>query len=189
MRVVTTTTTVYTLDELDEAAQEKAVQYIVGKLGGDWWDSFDIESITETMVMGLAEQLGTPGHENYGVGDYPGIPGITAGGWDIDRGQYFLISGTLTRENAPKLPWVDGLDEIEVEAKHDHNYYTCVSETLTCEEVDRIGAPVVQAVRDAVHAAWKAGEDEYEYLTSEQRAREWIDSNDAEFTEDGDLYT
>lgn len=188
MRTITTFTTVYTFDELDEPTQEKAVANIAEKLGGDWWDEHDNNDIRDVMVWTLAEQFGAPGHLDYGVSDYPGIPGITIVGWDLDRGQSLTLSGTITRENAPKLPWVDGLDAIEVEAKRDHNTYTRVSDTLTCEQVDALGANMVQAVRDSVSAAWKAGYGEMGYKSSEEHAREWIDGNEPEFTADGELY-
>lgn len=188
MRTITTSTTVYTLGELDESAQEKAIAGVAGKLGGDWWDSNDNDDVRDVMVWTLAEQLGTARGDDEAISDYSGIPDITVDGWDLDRGQILLLSGTLTRENAPALPWADGLDAIEIKSHRDYNTYACGSDTLTCEEVDAIGAGAVQAVRDAVHAAWKAGSDEAEYKAGEEYAREWIESNEAEFTVDGELY-
>ena len=35
---------------------------------------------------------------------------------------------------------------------------------------------------------WKDGEKEMQYKTSDEYAREWIESNEPEFTEDGSLY-
>ncbi len=189
MRTITTHTsvTVYTLDELSDSAKTQAVENVREKLGGEWWDESDNDDIRDVMMWTLAEQLGTPGHLDYGIGDYPGIPNISIAGWDLDRGQNFLVTGSFTRENAPKLPWVDGLEYIKSEAKSDHNYLTCVSDTLTSDEVDAAGANAVQALRNALHAAWNAGREEMEYKSSKEYAREWIDANKAEFTENGDL--
>jgi len=189
MRTITPAAfTVYSFTELDEKTQEKAVEVIAGKLGSDWWDETDNDDIRDVMIWTLAQQLGTPDHDKWGVNDYPGIHGVTVEGWDLDRAQSFILRGRLDESTAPNLPWPAGLDEIQIEDARDHNRFTCVSDTLTCEQVDEIGAQTVQKLREAIHEAWRAGEQEADYKSSADRAREWIEDNDPEFTADGDLY-
>lgn len=185
-------TTLYTFDELSEDAQGEALKAVSDKLGGDWWDSNDNDDIREVMTYALAAQLGTPGHENYGCGDFPGIPGIKLDGWDLDRGQRIDVRGIFTPENAPNLPWKHGIAhvvmrpnrhvEIDVHAD-DETLYVNVAATAAAVTA------MEQAIREALAAAWQAGEKEAEYKSSEEAARDWIESNAPEFEEDGTLWS
>lgn len=201
-------TRVYKFDELTDAAKERAIEAIREKLGSDWWDSADNDGVEATMVSTLAENLRTPGWDTHGVGDFPGIDGVQVDGWDIGRHQALAVSGTLTRETAPGLPWVDGIDHIALKG------YRSDSTTVDLVEADPdctcspdhyldphdAGCPALadnpataeqrvtleEAVRDVLSGAWSAGEKEAEYKTGEERAREVADNH--EFTEDGLLY-
>jgi hypothetical protein len=208
--VITTHTTVYALDELSPEARAKAVEDFAAKLGGEWWDSHDAERVSETIVYDLAARLEAPGWDRWGVGDFPGIDGVKLTGWDIERGQSVMFDGRLTRANAPALPWVEGIDAIELDAKRD---YTSVSveesePVCTCtgdvswlaphlddcpSNVPNPSTPeqhrtLVEAVKDAMHGAWKAGRDEGEYISSEENAVQCIEANEHRFLEDGSLY-
>ena len=212
MREIVTHTTVYKLDELSDDAQQKAIDGIRERLGGAWWDSSDNDDIRDTMQYALAENFGTPGRQQYGIADYPGIPGVSIDGWDLDRGQSLVLAGTLDRANAPKLPWVDGIGAVKLEARRDHTYITveddepectCPDSTFGWPQLHQSGCPTVtpssvtdaqrfglkEAVLDVIRAAWRAGEQEMEYKTSSEYAREWIEANETEFTEDGSLYS
>jgi hypothetical protein len=192
---------VYHLDELEPAAREKAVEAIAAKLGGEWWDSSDIDDVSDVIRYTLANEFGTPGHGDYGVGDFPGIDGVTLDGWDLDGGGYLSLSGTLTRENAPRLPWTDGLVEVTLVGGRD---YTSISVEIDEDEVDLmnlpdlgrnradrvrfIGGEMGQAVRNAMSAALKSGRDEVAYRTSPEYAEGVIEANEYEFLEDGTPY-
>ena len=210
MRTITTTVTVYTFDELSEAAQKKAVETIAAKLGGEWWDQHDNDAISEVIRFSLAHEIGTPGVEQWGIGDFPGIDGVTLDGWDLERGQSIALNGKLTRANAPKLPWVEGIESIDMDAKRDHTYYTVLDSEpeCACTRLGYIaphddGCPInvpnpatdaqrralIEAAKDAARKAWQAGYDEAEYKSGEEHAREWIDGNEREFTADGSLYS
>lgn len=39
---------------------------------------------------------------------------MTVVGWDISRCGSPAVTSTLTRDNAPALPWVDGIDQVEL---------------------------------------------------------------------------
>lgn len=192
MRIITTTVTVYTFDELSEEAQEKAIEGIREKKSGPWWDSADNDTIGEDILYTFADKIGTPGREKFGVGDFPGITNVELRGWDLDRGQSVSFAGHLTRDNAPALPWVDGMDCVHL--VHDRGYrhgITCTWDYGTEVPDEAITAAedaMEQAIRDAMSDAWKAGNDAMEYMTGEEAARDWIEGNEPEFTEDGELY-
>ncbi len=209
-KVITTTVTVYQLAELTTEAQARAVEAIAEKLASVWWDDHDNEAIGETIRYSLAGTFKTPGHDTYGCGDFPGIPNVTVVGWDLDRGQYVQVKGTLDRTNAPGLPWVDpagsiiltdGRNGTEVEIiEADGPDCTCdhggweSTHDAGCPERSYVGLTdaeienLAEAVTDAIHAAWIAGRQEAEYKSSAEYAREWIESNEMEFLEDGTAY-
>lgn len=175
------------LKELDDhgRAFEAACQAIVQAT----WEDSTKESINEDMVYAFAEQIGEPDREKYGEADYPGVPGVKLEGWDLDRGQHVAMSGTLTRENAPALPWHESISEVALRSvRHGTDLWPRESD----EAIDFDLAIVVQAkealeqaVQDALNEALAAGnraEDssrEEEYLLDLAAANEW------EFTETG----
>lgn len=178
---------VFTFAELDESAQRTALENVADSLSSTWGDSFDIESITETITYALAEALGTPGWDTFGEGDFPGIPNVEVTGWDMDRGSYMVLKGELTRENAPELPWRDGMEYVSLSDGRD---FTRVFVEYEPGEDDYTG--VVRAMRgavdDAIDKAWRAGRDAREHIGSEENAREHIEANEPEFYADGSLY-
>lgn len=191
MRIITTTVTVYTFDELTEEAQEKAIEGIREKKSGPWWDSFDNDTIGEEILYTFADKIGTPGREKFGPGDFPGITDVELRGWDLDRGQSVDFAGRLTPDNAPALPWVDGMDAVDVGERGYRHGVVCQwdYETEGTPEVRQAAEDAMeQAIRDAMSDARKAGNDAMEYMTGEESAREWIEANGPEFTEDGELY-
>lgn len=110
--------------ELDDETKAKAVENVAEKLGGDWWDEGDIESVRQVITYQLAEKVKAPDWDTYGSGDFPGIDGVKLDGWDIERGNHVALTGTLTRENAPGLPWVDGVGDVTLTSS---NYGTSVN--------------------------------------------------------------
>lgn len=51
------------------------------------------------------------------------------------------------------------------------------------------GDAMLRAVEKAIRAAWEAGRAEMDYLSGEEYAKETIEANEFEFTEEGLLYT
>src|SRR5215207_1798093 len=185
---------VYTLDELEPRAREKAIEGIAAKLGGDWWDYDDIDNVSETIVYALATALGTPGREKWGEGDFPGIPGVKLEGWDLDRNDNLELRGTLDRENASALPWDDGVTDVvltptrwngtEIEVRWDEGDRDPDQErdlTVVREECKELADKVEEAVEDALHRAKQAGREQMEYISSEEAAIEYIERNEREF--------
>lgn len=192
-RTITETRTVFKFEELDERAQQRALDTIAGKLVGDWWDQHDNDDIAATMVYTFAEKLRAPGCDKYGVGDFPGIAGVKLEEWDLDRGQTIKFKGHLDRDNAPGLPWAEGIEAVVLTAyRWENNLHVETDWEVpeTDEEATRVSA-LVEAMRDAVedalHTAWRAGRDEMEYKGGEEYARDWVEANEPEFDEDGDL--
>jgi hypothetical protein len=201
MRQITPDTfAVYQLDELEPDAREKAIEGIAEKLGGDWWDSNDIDDIASVMVYTLANEFGTPEHGKWGVADFPGIDGVTLESWDLDRGSYVGLRGTLTRENAPALPWADGVVEVGLTSRRDYTEIDVVTDedeldpeqerdlTVVREECKALADAVQAAVEAAMQAALRDGRAELEYKTGAEYAKGFIESNEYEFLEDGTLY-
>src|SRR2546421_11128720 len=116
MRTITTSVTVYAFDELEPDAQERAVQHVGEREAARGWDCDDLELIESTMVYTLAGMLKAPGWDTCGEVDFPGIDRVKVCEWDLDRGQVLALSGWLDRDNAPGLPWVDGIESVQLTA-------------------------------------------------------------------------
>jgi hypothetical protein len=182
--------TVYEYDELSEDAKARAVETIRERLNGIWWDSSDVDDVTGEMVYKLAEKLKSPGWDTYGEGDFPGITDVQVTEWDVERGQSIKVIGTLTRENAPALPWADGIDYVMLGGG---DYWPEVHVALdgvdtTTELMLAVVDAMTNAVEDSIRSAWQAGRDRMDYLESDEHALEYIEGNDREFHADGRLY-
>lgn len=193
-REIVTRVTVYKYGELSKAAQAKAVESAREKLSGPWWDSTDNEEISETIAYAFAQQLGTPGHATYGEADFPGIPGINLAGWDLERGESVEFKGKLTRENAPALPWVDGIVAVHLNDSPHFGFresaHVVWDDVEPYEDAQKAAdSDMGQAARDAMRAAWEAGRTQMDYKCGDEYAREWIEGNEPAFTEDGALHS
>ncbi len=104
----------YKYDELTDEAKAKAVEEVANRFAGPWWDEHDNAAIREVLVYSFAEQLKTAGWDTYGPGDFPGIDSVSVVGFQVGYAPYVSFNGTLTRENAPGLPWHDHADTIEL---------------------------------------------------------------------------
>lgn len=180
------TKTVYTFEELSEAAQDRAVEHVCEKLAGSWWDSSDIDDVGDEIHLSFAEALRSPGHADYGPADFPGIDGVTLEAWDVDH-RTVAFRGVLTRDNAPALPWVDGLDVVWLRSGRASTTVDPLNadESEACQhDHDKM----ISAVQDALYEAITAGRDAYEHKTSEESARNWCEDNEEqEYEEDGTL--
>lgn len=189
MRTITTIVTVYPYDELSDEAKLAAVRNVSEKLNGPWWDSHDNERLAETMVWEFARGLKSPGWDRYGPGDFPGITGVELAEWDLDRGQTIKFKGTLTRDNAPALPWTRDIESVTLNHP-DLSAAVVVDPDLTApgELPGEAEQAMCTAVKAAVRVAWRAGRTENDYMESDEYARDWIEVDEPEFTVDGQLY-
>lgn len=181
--------TEYAWDALSDDAKERAAELLAEREAQRQWDSYDIDRIREILVFALADQLGTPEREQWGSGDFPGIPNIKIDEWDLERGQSLTVSGTLDRDNAPGLPWTPLMTDVVMGSKEYGRLYVrqnwdTPDDDLPQAEIDAME----QAIREALHGALKAGVAESEYMTSVEAAREWAENDDAQrYTVDGEL--
>lgn len=191
-------TTVYKFAELSTESQSRAIESVAGMLSRNWGDLSDLEDMTNNLVYSLAEKFGSPGWDTFGAGDFPGIDGVRLDGWDLDRGERLDLAGTLTRENAPALPWAEHIDSVELSSSHysGSRIYVTASEDEFVPHAeydafiaawDKHTEPMRIAIESAIAEALSAGRTELDYLTSAEYAQEWIEGNEPEFTESGDL--
>lgn len=179
----------YKFAELSDEAKGRAVEVVAGKLGGDWWDSGDVENVSEAILFKLAEIFQSPGWDKFGPGDFPGIDGVALQGWDVDRGE-IQVSGELNRSNAPALPWSDAVGDAHLESSP---YGTNVGVTEGDEDLPEGAQRVAclalgDVIRAALEDALAAGREQSEYIGSEENARDYIEGSDPDFNEDGSLF-
>jgi hypothetical protein len=192
---------VYQLDELEPDARRKAIEDMAERLAGEWWDQHDNADIRAVIVYTLAEQLRSPGWDKYGEGDFPGIDGIRVDAWDLDRGQSLGLTGVLNRENAPALPWADGVAQAElasaswsgtmIDVEWDEDALDPDQErdpTVVREECRDLAVRVREAIEAAISEALAPGVKESEYKGSAEYAEQHIEANGCEFLADGTLY-
>lgn len=206
MRTVTVITKVYRFAELPEDAQATAVEQL-RELLANGWDGYDSEQVVDAMVYTLADRFRTPGWDTYESG---GISGVKVAGWEIGsyRGtDHLALAGRLDRDNAPALPWVDAVDCVRLTAERNSTGFEVIDSYAECEcsaaytgephhgdcpqvtwtpATDEEQVALCSVICDAIGDAVQAGFAEYEYQSSEERAREVAD--DYEFTADGHLY-
>jgi hypothetical protein len=175
--------TTYSYDELNETAKGNALGAVQNMLA-ESWDSFDVDRISEAIVYALAKALGSPGWDTYGSGDFTGIKGLKVAEWDVSYRSFLAFDGYLTPETAPKLPWPDDSDLFRVGPTNE--VWTTSGFDLWLNNRDDVKA-FKYAWDSALEAALKAGREEYEYMSSEEAAQEYIDANEPEFTETGEL--
>jgi hypothetical protein len=176
-------------DQLTETAQEHAITIIRGKLANEWFESEDGQMVADTMVYAFATAIGAPHADEYGEGDFPGIAHVKLSGWSIRDGGSVFLTGTLTPENAPALPWTDRLDSVVLESVGNGT-----SIVVREDRQSPTGAPFAEfdtmesAVQDAVNTGVSAGIAEFEYRTGEENARNYAENNATiSFDEDGDI--
>jgi hypothetical protein len=171
---------VFSFDELSEDAQETATEEVRASY------EVDLDDIGQVIAWALAEALGSPGWDMYGPGDFLGIDGVKLVGWDVGRSWTIQVTGVLTRENAPKLPWVEGADAVHLAT----GYHGCTDVGVSTDDEGDVTPAWVdvmqEEVRDALDFALRAGRNELEYLTGDECARERV--GEYEFLADGSLY-
>lgn len=196
----------YTLDQLDEGTRATAVEKVRDMLSGSF-DRNDIDNVKAAMLYKFAEIVKCPGWDTKGEGDFElpdAFPSVQIDGFDLERGQSIEVSGTLSRDNAPALPWIVTIDNVQMSYRDGTQIYvhsdtpdcdcgaslmeacaeSCMSMRGMSEEEE---AAMENAVRSALQDAWQAGYAHEEYRTSEKGAREWAEANEVKFTHQGEM--
>lgn len=174
------TVKVYSFEELDEDAQEKAIEEArYHNVDYEWWDFLHDEFSSE-----LAE-IGVDAGTFY---------------WNLDRGDYFYApnasisderlllkaAGIDLRSKEARRYTVDGA-HLSIETRHfgggsARNYVETYSDDPEIEEK-------IQDLLDNKFEDFKSRlRDEQEYLTSDEAVRENLIANEYDYTEDGSRY-
>ncbi len=180
--------TVYTPAELPAEIRDRAIENVRDLLSNSW-DEADTEAVAAEIIAALGTALGTPGA---GRDELTAVPGVKLDGWDVEtRHESVLLTGTLTRENAPNLPWVDGLTSADLEAHRDFTRVWVNTENRGMyfhTQMDGPSTTMTTAVQDAIRTAGKAGHEEMEYKTSTEYATDYATDAEYEFHADGSIY-
>jgi hypothetical protein len=201
MRVETRIIEWFTLAELkareDQAAYEAARATLDVAL---WDDDVHTESIGETIRYAFAGALKSPGWDTYGEGDFPGIDQVTLAGWDLGRGAYVSLSGTLTPENAPALPWHPWIESVTLTAnRHGTAIFANDSDDAPyvpwqtpesgpspqVRELTDVRDKIVRAVWEALNEALAGAQRQAEYYSSQEYLDETAEANGYEFDTNG----
>lgn len=182
MRVETTSRTLYKFEELSETAQGRALEALGSRLY-EWLEPDEIgDAITEALKFAL---------DGIGGGCEPAAPDLEITGWDVDRGQVLQLKGTLSREDAPAFAWPEGVTAATFgHSDYRDKYVLSVDgedeDGYELDATDDQDAAFEQAWIEVKGDALKAGRDAIEFAGSEENAREFIENNEVEFTEDGE---
>lgn len=187
----------FTLAELkareDRNAYDKARDTLDVTL---WNDGVHTEGVAESIRYAFGGAVKAPGWDTFGEGDFPGVQGVELHGWDLERGSFVEFVGTLTRENAPGLPWHGWLEEvlltgtrwgtsIRVDPSMDAPYIGW--DTVAPPELKDVVDAMQSAVRDALNDALSAGQKQAEWYSSEEYIDETAQANGYEFDTNGDM--
>ena len=173
MRTVTTTSTIYSFDELPEVTQEKAIQNLYDiNVDHDWWD----------LTFEDAK-------------DY----GLKIEGFDIDRGSYCKAQftddacycshkiidnhGETCKTHKTATAFLKERDEtVELAEKDENGEF--VDEYELDQKLDEIESEFLKSISEDYRIILQ---NEYEYLTSLEAIKETIEANEYEFDENGKL--
>lgn len=197
------TTTVYTFSELDEDAQEKALNYFRDfNTSDECWYEHVLDCFREDM-----EEKGFAVHK-----DEPQFSGFSSQGdgasftADVDiekfilaykRGNYYKVllndlrkgdaelDAQITRASYPHYVHAYMMD-IDFDAYFDAGDEQRLEklEALASELEDEI----LETARDEAHELYRTLEREYEYQTSDEQVGESLEANEIPFTKDGNPF-
>jgi len=203
MRAAIKQTDVYSFDELDDEAKERAIEwYRNGNLDYEWWDCTfeDVKEIGK--ILGIqVDRIYFSGFSSQGDG------ACFEGSYEYAKGSVKKI-----KEYAPKDAELHkialGLQQIQrlhfyqlgatVKQKGHYMHAYC-TDIYVCDEWEssminysksfvETEERVSELLRDFMHWIYKRLETEYDWLQSEEQVIEGIKANELEFTEDGEIY-
>lgn len=200
MRISTATTTLYSLDELSDAAQQTALERLYDiNVDGTFWHEYMIDD-----AKTIGALLGIDIDDVY----FSGFSSQGDGACFTGSYAYRKNAARAVREYAPQDTELhaiaDALQEVQrvnfynlsASVKHSGRYCheLCTDVTVYDDRYAygdvRAGAAerLTECLRDYMRWIYRRLESEYEYLTSKESIRETILANDYEFTEDGRLF-
>ncbi len=189
-----TTTTVYTYDELDDSAKDRAREII-----GTWNAEWEGENLSDWFANYLNEQ-GFPSDKiEYSLSYSQGDGVAFYGSIDLDKWLTANSRKTYYRTLRNYNPWarIDGNSwsnhyshaytmNVTVESDYDYSTNPKVGENqerLLAELCDELE----ESVRDMSHKLNILGYEAFEYCYSDEAVRENCEANEYQFTEEGEI--
>ncbi len=188
----TTITTIYTYDELDDSAKDRAREII-----GSWNAEWEGDNLTDYFAEFLAEQ-GFPSDKiGYSLGHSQGDGVAFYGSINLDVWFAANSRKTYYRTLRNYNPWarIDSNSwhyshaytmSVTVESDYDYSSNPKVGENrerLLAELCDELE----ESVRDMSHKLEKWGYEAIEYCYSDEAVRENCEANEYRFTEEGEI--
>lgn len=190
---------VYTFDELDESAKDRARQWYRSEDGGlhdDWWEHTYEDASTIAELMGIDIDTKRGGRSpaiSFDLGNNGGL---------AFEGSYRYAKGSVAKVKAyaPSDKEIHGIALALQETQREHFYKLRASVTgkrrddginVTVEKDDVWECPrdaedgITDALEDFAHWIYKRLQAEEEYLTSDETVDESIRANGYTFDEDG----
>lgn len=193
-RIRTRVDTVYSFEELSEAAKEHAIEKLSDiNVDYDWWD---FDCLTGFNSAEIAKHHLKPEEWKYDLLKYKHLY------FDLDRGQYIqfdqceFANDETARKflGVPKALWNqvywsfenkgyggNSHDNTRLEYEPQDNYKEFTEKQIA------ILNRAVERFADKVHDCWRMLRDDYEYRISKEAIIETIEANEYEFTENGNL--
>lgn len=177
MRTHTTTTTLYTFDELSDAAKEKAVRQLWDiNVDFDWWDSL----YADAERIGLKITEFDLDRYRHAKGEWLESPERCAELIIKEHGEHCETYQTA-------IQFLD--DRKALVSKHSDGKHLCIvhedNEYEFDQECDELESEFLKSLLEDYSILLQK---EYEYLTSEEAIIETIQANEYEFTEYGQLF-
>lgn len=193
-RIETTTRTLYTFDELDEQAKQRAIdKFREHNLDYAWWEFVYEDAKTIGALMGITvDRIGFSGFSSQGdgahfEGSYKYISGAAkavaqhTGGTDteivriaaelqrIQKGHFYRVTATVKHRGHYQHEMCTDIYVDDGGLGNSHGTEDAIKEVL----------------RDFMRWIYKRLETEYDYLQSDEQIAETIKANGYEFHEDG----
>jgi hypothetical protein len=195
MKPITVTKTVFTLDELSDAARQNALE----KMNTWMYEYIESDEITEYLNGELFTELTGEFIGEISTNELAKRTGLKLN-WSLShsQGDGVAIYGVVYAADAPKLEWHNA-DNARLSPTDYANFYSHEN-TFTvevCGEDENgnyttldgdTGEEIAEQFRDICRRLKRLGYEQIRNLTGEEAIRGYLDGGDARrFTEDGDL--
>jgi len=195
MKQITVTKTVFTLDELSDAARQNALE----KMNTLMYEYVECDEITEYLNGELFTELTGECVGQISTNELAKRTGLKLN-WSLShvQGDGVAIYGVIYAADAPKLEWYNA-DNARLSPNDYANFYSHEN-TFTvevCGEDENgnyttldgdTGEEIAEQFRDICRRLKRLGYEQIRNLTGEEAIRGYLDGGDARrFTEDGNL--
>ncbi len=191
----TDTYTVYTFDELEDSAKERAREIV-----GTWNQEWENENLSDMFAEYLEEQGFPTDNINYSLSSSQGDGVAFYGSVDLDKWLTVNKRKTYYRTLRGYDPWAK-IDKTSLSNHYSHAYtmivltdstgysYSTNSKVDENRErlLDELQDELAESVQDMSHKLEKLGYEVFEYAYSDEVVRDSCEANDYRFTERGEI--